>query len=152
MSTYYETSNAQREYDGVEFEPYAIFGGCLYGVAVAAKPETEAILKALASDPKSGVTEITEEQYAAAVKKKAQLSSNYSSSTPRQVQPKAQPRVISGSGAAVVETGPLPDQKVLEATSADEVVKVQPIPSEAKPSKPSKKKVTADEREPSNVG
>lgn len=101
---YYRCGNATRPVGntGISFIPYGRFGGWR-GVYATDKPEEQVALDSLVSNPTSGVTSITADEYDHLLKKKPTQNHQVSLSSDGLQNPLLQ-TPIKGNGAVVVES------------------------------------------------
>ena len=98
MKKYFHAENINRRIAGVLFEPYETFAGTTLGVYRATTEEEIAALSQEALRKEAGVTEISEEQFFAFLKKKPETLNSFAHLNPK--SPQVQ---LKGKGAVVVE-------------------------------------------------
>ena len=153
---YYECKNASRPVKAgglsLQFTAYRHFAGAWLGVFASDNAQEIAELSWLVSDPASGVKEITADEYAVALKKKAPTSTPYIVSPPSPRQPKT--AVVADRAGRLVEGGkgdvPIEAAQSVIPEKIEDVLKVGQVkPHEttsapAKPKKSKKKKISED--------
>lgn len=138
MAKYFHIENVNREVAGVVFEMYDIIGGCPMGIHKSEDEKEIADLTAVANNPASGVTTLTEAEYETLGKKKRPGSQG----SPNWNQPAPQGTAMKGAGRAIVVENPtsLEAPAKSELTAEDALaVQAVPIKEEKILAKPTKK-------------
>lgn len=128
MTKYYRLENANRLIAGIAFEPVEVFAGMLIGVYQADTEEDINKLDGAASDPASGVEELTSEQYLSHLQKKTPSLTRLQIS--KEVQPEKS--AIKDVGAVVVDGQDIPQSDNPEIKTVDEALKLEPVKSQTK--------------------
>lgn len=122
MPKYFHARNASRTIAGLRFDIYSQRAGTSLGVFEAVSDADIAALESEAANPRSAVTEITADEYAASVKKKPRISANVISLNRPIVQIKPSAAVPQGPNA--VESVPSPSPEAPKFEKPEDFLKV----------------------------
>jgi hypothetical protein len=127
---FFRAENANRFIAGLRFETTEILAGTQIGVHAGQGEKLPELVK-LAANPRSGVTEITEAEYIAALKKKAPALGNLNHTN--NISPAVDQVAIKGAGAQVVQEGNvtrMPEKKLETVADALQMNVVKPPPDD----------------------
>lgn len=111
---YFQLERANRPMAGITFERFDVIAGVLFGMYAASQAQEITALLDIAKDPKSGLSEITAEEYSQMQQKKTPAySASPSSSRPtppvlQQTPVQLEQAHLKGAGNAVVDPSPAP--------------------------------------------
>lgn len=126
MPAYFRCSNVNRTIAGVIFEPTSAMGGMMNGVYMTSDEKLIAEIRKLVVAGKSGVEEITEQQYLDRIKKKRpdrELNpSSYQVPTPPE-----QVQVVEKAAVLVDDPAQLPKREQVDDGSPESILRIEPV-------------------------
>lgn len=126
MPAYFRCSNVNRTIAGVIFEPTSAMGGVMNGVYMTSDEKVISDIRNLIKTSKSGVEEITEQQYLDRIKKKRPDRELNPSSYPVPT-PSEQVQVVERDAVLVEDPEQLPKREQADDGSPESILRIEPV-------------------------